>query len=118
MFVHLQFPGGRKAPMNDTDLRAWQDKWSSRRGDTPLPPLPQFRFPNATEFNANRVRGLENTFTVRESLGESPAIVILDESGLVRWHSEGIEDPDAIDTDVRDPEQATIIAAIEFALKL
>src|SRR5690606_49296 len=116
MFVHASFPTSRKAPMNDSDLRAWQRRWTVREGDQPLAPIPFYRFPNATEFNQARELGMENAFTAFENLGQSPAIVLLDERGIVRWHSEGIEDPAAIGSAVADPEQATIIAAIEFAL--
>lgn len=116
MFVHASFPTSRKAPMNDSDLRAWQRRWTVREGDQPLAPIPFYRFPNATEFNPARELGMENAFTAFENLGQSPAIVLLDERGIVRWHSEGIEDPAAIGSAVADPEQATIIAAIEFAL--
>jgi hypothetical protein len=117
MFVHVKFPTGRKAAMNDSDLRAWQKKWAHKEGGKTLDPLPFYRFPNETEFNAARELGMENAFTVMENLGGSPSIVLLDENGIVRWHSEGVQDPLNIGSDVKDPEQATIIAAVDFALK-
>ena len=117
MFVHGRFPGGRKAPMNDTDLRAWQDKWTVTQAGQRLDPLPLYRFANDTEWQEEREIGLENRFFVRENIGESPVIVILDESGLVRWHSEGSEDPGRIGSDVPDREQATVVAAVMFALR-
>jgi len=113
MFVHLQFPSGRKAPMNDSDLRAWQDKFGVKEG---LPNVPLYRFPNATEFNAAREVGMEGAFTVIENLSRSPSIVILNENGIVMWHSEGIED--LPNSEIKDPEQATIIPAIEYAKTL
>jgi hypothetical protein len=116
MFVHIKFPTGRKAPMNDTDLRAWQKKWAVKEGGRSLDPLPFYRFPNETEFNAARELGMENAYTVRENLGGSPAILLLDERGIVRWHSEGIVDPQLAEPEVKDPEQSTIIAAVKFAL--
>lgn len=116
MFVHVKFPTGRKAAMNDSDLRAWQKKWTVKEGGRTLDPLPFYRFPNETEFNAARELGMENAFTVFENLGSSPTIVLLDENGIVRWHSEGIQDPQVATPDVKDPEQSTIIAAVKFAL--
>jgi hypothetical protein len=117
MFVHVKFPTGRKAPMNDSDLRTWQKRWTVKEGGRSLDPLPFYRFPNETEFNAAAELGMENAFTVFENLGSSPTIVLLDENGIVRWHSEGVQDPLNIGSEVKDPEQATIIAAVNFALK-
>jgi len=115
MFVHVRFPNGRKAPMNDSDLRAWQAKWSlEAEGGVPLP---FYRYPNETEFNAARELGMENAFTVIENLGQSPTIVLLNERGIVRWHSEGVMDPAEIGSKVPDREQATIIEAITFSLE-
>ena len=116
MFVHVQFPTGRKAAMNDSDLRTWQKKWAVKEGGRTLDPLPFYRFPNETEFNAARELGMENAFTVFENLGSSPTIVLMDENGIVRWHSEGIQDPQVAEPEVKDPEQSTIIAAVKFAL--
>jgi hypothetical protein len=42
--------------------------------------------------------------------------VLMDENGIVRWHSEGIQDPQVAEPEVKDPEQSTIIAAVKFAL--
>jgi len=117
MFVHVRFPSGRKAPMKDSDLRAWQKQWSVTEGGHTYPPLPFYRAPNETEFNRAREVGMENAFTVAENLGQSPTIVLLDEGGIVRWHSEGAQDPKAIGSSVTDPEQATIIAALTFAME-
>ena len=118
MFVHLRFPGGRKAPMNDSDLRAWQSQFGEKdSAGRPLPGLPTYRFPNETEFNPARELGMENAFTVIENLGESPVIILLDESGIVRWHSAGVQDPATIGSEVKDPAQATVIEAIKFALE-
>lgn len=114
MFTHVRFPQGRKAPMNDSDLRKWQDKWGVEDGGQRLPHVPLYRFPNETEFNQAREIGLEGAFTVMENLSRSPAIVLLDENGIVRWHSEGIQEP--IGSEIKDPEQYTIISAVEFAL--
>ena len=113
MFVHLQFPGGRKAPMNDSDLRAWQKKFGVKDN---VPDVPLFRFPNSTEYNAARELGMEGAFTTQENLSRSPAIVILNEDGIVVWHSDGIQDLPG--SEIKDPEQATIIPAVEFAKAL
>ncbi|MEM6291187.1 MAG: PDZ domain-containing protein [Myxococcota bacterium] len=113
MFVHVRFPTGRKAAMNDSDLRAWQKKWTVKEGGTKLAEVPMYRFPNETEFNAARELGMEGSFTVFENLGQSPAIVVLNEDGIVMWHSEGINDNP--NSEIKDPEQATIIPAVEFA---
>jgi hypothetical protein len=113
MFVHLQFPAGRKAPMNDSDLRAWQKKFGVKED---LPDVPLYRFPNATEFNAAREVGMEGAFTVMENLSRSPSIVIMNDDGIVMWHSEGIEE--MLGSEIKDPEQAVIIPAIEYAKSL
>ncbi len=114
MFTHVRFPQGRKAPMNDSDLRKWQEKWGVEEGGQKLPHVPLYRFPNETEFNQARELGMEGAFTVMENLSRSPAIVLMDENGIIRWHSEGIQEP--IGSDIKDPEQYTIISAIQFAL--
>lgn len=118
MFIHVQFPTGRKIAMNDTDLRAWADKWAVKGADgNKLPMIPFYRRPNKVEFNAARELGMENAYTVMENLGQSPAILLMDERGIVRWHSEGLVDPVPADAKVQKPDQYTIIAAVDFALQ-
>ncbi len=117
MFIHVMFPTGRKQPMNDTDLRAWADKWAVKDGGQKLPMIPFYRRPNKVEFNAAREVGMENAYTVMENLGQSPAILLMDERGIVRWHSEGLVDPVPADAKIQKPDQYTIISAVEFALK-
>lgn len=115
LFVQLRFPTGRQAAMNDSDLRAFQEKWTVKADDgTPYPPLKMYRFPNATEFNQSKEVGLEGAFTVFENLGASPTILMLDEHGIVRWHSEEIAPPDP-ESKIKDPVQYTIIRAVMFA---
>jgi hypothetical protein len=80
------------------------------------PPLPIYRFPNKTEFNQARELGMENAYTVFENLGRSPTLVLLDERGIVRWHSEGVQEPTA-GGEVSDPAQYTIIEAVKFSLE-
>jgi hypothetical protein len=120
MFTHVQFPaakrGGRKPPMNDTDLRAWAKKHSLENAGQVVPMLPTYRWPNATEQNAAREVGMEGSFTVFENLGESPTIILMDERGIIRWHSEGIQEP-LMGSEVKDPRQYTIIEAVKFALE-
>ena len=120
MFTHVQFPGasagGRKPPMNDTDLRAWAKKHGVEHAGQKMPMLPTYRWPNATEQNAAREIGMEGAFTVFENLGESPTIVLMDERGIVRWHSEGTQEPPQ-GAEVQDPRQYTIIEAVKFSLE-
>lgn len=113
MFTHVPFPTARKQPMNDSDLRAWADKFSVKGADgQKMPMIPFYRRPNKTEYNDARELGMENAYTVAENLGQSPAILILDERGVVRWHSEGLEAGDG----KLPPEQYTIIEAVKFSL--
>ncbi|MBC8067827.1 MAG: hypothetical protein IAG13_05785 [Deltaproteobacteria bacterium] len=114
MFAHVLFPTGRKQPMNDTDLRAWADKWTVKDGGQKLPMIPFYRQPNKVEFNEARELGMENAYTMMENLGQSPAILLLDERGIVRWHSEGLQTPTA-DEKIQKPDQFTIIEAVEYA---
>jgi hypothetical protein len=114
MFTHVPFPTARKQPMNDSDLRAWADKFSVKGADgQKMPMIPFYRRPNKTEYNDARELGLENAYTVAENLGQSPAILLLDERGVVRWHSEGLEAGDG----KLPPEQYTIIEAVKFSLE-
>jgi hypothetical protein len=115
MFIQLQFPTGRQVAMNDSDLRKFQDQWTVEEGGQKLPQLAMYRFPNKTEFNDARQLGMENAYTVFENLGQSPAIVLLDEHGTVRWHSEGLQQPGQ-GADVTDPAQYTIIEAVKYSL--
>jgi hypothetical protein len=114
MYVQLQFPQGRQIAMNDSDLREFQTKWSVDAAK--YKPLAMYRFPNKTEFNAARELGMENAFTVFENLGKSPTIVLIDERGIVRWHSEGIQEP-AAGGEIADGAQYTIIEAVKFSLE-
>ena len=70
------------------------------------------------EYNEAEALGLEGSFSVREALGQAPAVLILDERGVVRWHSEGIEpDPQMDETKRMAPDVHTIVSAVEFAMK-
>jgi hypothetical protein len=116
MFAHVPFPTARKQPMNDSDLRAWADKWAVKdAAGQKMPMIPFYRRPNKTEYNEARELGMENAYTVTENLGQSPAILLLDERGIVRWHSEGLATPPG-DAKVQKPEQYTIIEAVDFSL--
>lgn len=117
MFTQIRFPNndGRQAPMNDTNLRQFQKQY----GVSGKPQIPMYRFPNATEYNAARELGLEGSSTYIQYLRQSPALVLLDEGGIIRWHSEGIEKAPAGDTTYAGKDdQYTIVQAIEFAKKL
>lgn len=91
MFAQIKHPQGREiAPMNDTDIRAFfNDNQVSEREGGPLPPPPLYRMPNKTEDNPTRVLGLEGAFTFLEAIGEAPNIFVIDEYGIIRWHSAG-----------------------------
>jgi hypothetical protein len=115
MFTQIKFPtnADRQLPMNDTALRDFQTKYGVAGKAT----LPMYRFPNATEYNASRELGLEGSTTYIQYLRQPPAIILLDEGGIVRWHSEGIQT--ATDPDYRDKDdQFTIMQAISFARKM
>jgi hypothetical protein len=119
MFTQIRFPGNdngdgtpRQAPMNDTALRQFQVTY----GVKGKPLLPMYRFPNAVEYNAARELGLEGASTYIQYLRASPALVLLDEGGIVRWHSEGIQTAPAGDaTYAGKDDQYTIVQAIDFA---
>lgn len=114
MFAQVQFPGRDRPPMNDTDLRKFHaDNQLKPNEGGPKPFLPLYRFPNATENQPARNQGMSGATTYLQYMGSDPAIVILDERGVVRWHSEGvIPDPTS-----KNPSDAnyTIIEAIKFA---
>ncbi len=126
MYTQIRFPGNvtgdttedgnpvpRQAPMNDTALRDWQKKY----GVAGKTLLPMYRFPNATEYNAARELGLEGASTYIYYLRASPAIVLLDENAIVRWHSEATQPAPAGSPLAGKDDQYTIIQAIEFAMK-
>ena len=91
MFAQIKHPQQRDiAPMNDTDIRAFfNDNQVTEREGGPLPAPPLYRMPNKTEDNPTRVLGLEGAFTFLEAIGEAPNIFVLDEYGIIRWHSAG-----------------------------
>ena len=115
MFTQIQFPSNvRQAAWNDSALREFQDT----HGIKDLPQLELYRFPNATEYNAAKEVGLEGATSYIQYLRAPPAIILLDENGIVRWHSEGIQTPPA-DHPLASvpPNQFTIIEAVNFALE-
>lgn len=125
-FAQIQFPpcGGGGAdvrcrpPMNDTDLRTFMSENQVGPDDGgPLPPLPLYRWPNATEYQAAKLIGMEGAYTVREALGEAPAVVLMDERGIIRWHSEGVQEQTPGAESQLPPDVFTIIQAVEFALE-
>ncbi|PRQ05673.1 PDZ domain-containing protein [Enhygromyxa salina] len=116
VFAQIAHPQQREiAPMNDTDLRKFfTDNQVGPAEGGPLPPPPMYRMPNKTEDNPTRVLGLEGAFTYYEAIGEAPNIFLLDEHGIIRWHSAGVTpDPEGkIAVDM----VYTINAAVLFAL--
>lgn len=121
MFTQIRFPGNdngegaaRQAPMNDTALRKFQSDYGIKGKN----PLPMFRFPNAVEYNEAREVGLEGATTYIQYLRASPAIILLDEGGIVRWHSESVQPAPAGDTTYAGKnDQYTIAQAVDFAKK-
>ena len=117
VFAQVKHPSEReRQPMNDTDLRAFfNDNQVSESEGGPLPPPPMFRMPNKTEYNPTQVLGLEGAFTYYEAIGEAPNIFVLDENGIIRWHSAGTTpDPSG---EIPNETVHTINAAVLFALK-
>lgn len=121
MFTQIRFPGNdngdgtpRQAPKNDTALRDFQKQY----GVPGKAFLPMYRFPNAVEYNAARELGLEGSTTYIQYLRASPSIILLDEGGVVRWHSEGVTAaPPGDTTYAGKDDQYTIVQAVEFAKK-
>ena len=115
IFAQIQFPtNDRQRPWNDSALR----DFAKTNGLPDLPPVPMFRFPNATEYNAAKEVGLEGASTYIQYMRASPSIIMLNEEGVIVWHSELIQTPpaDAPKELANLPNQYTIITAIEFAL--
>lgn len=111
LFTQIQFPSNtRQAPWNDGQIRDFQEKQGIQGTDK----LQMYRFPNATEYNAAREVGLEGATTYIQYLRASPTIVLLDENGIIRWHSEGIQ-PLPADSKAASANQYTIIQAITYA---
>ncbi len=110
VFAHVQFGTSRRASMSADELRAWTERWA-----LDLPMIPRFHAPPPSQHDRAREVGLARATRLLDNLGQSPAIVILDSRGIVRWHSEGLESPDTSEL-VQDPAQFTIIEAVKFAL--
>ena len=97
IFAQIKHPQERDiAPMNDTDLRAFfNDNQVKPDEGGPLPPPPMYRMPNKTEDNPTRVLGMEGAFTFYEAIGEAPNIFLINEDGIIVWHSAGsVTDPE------------------------
>jgi hypothetical protein len=100
--------------MNDQDLRQFfTDNQVTDKEGGPLPQVPMYRAPNKTEDSPANVLGLEGAFNYLENIGEPPNIFVIDEHGIIRWHSAGSEpDPSGeIELDI----VYTIDAAVRFA---
>ncbi len=117
LFAQIQHSSERaRAPMNDTDLRKFfTDNQVGASEGGPKPALPMYRMPNKTEDNSTRVLGLEGAFTYLEAIGETPNIFLMDEAGVIRWHSAGIvPDPSS---EIPNDTVYTINSAVMFALQ-
>jgi len=105
IFAQIKFPSNdRQMPWNDSALR----DFAKRNGIAELPPLPLYRFPNATEYNAAKEVGLEGAATYIQYMRASPAIVMLNEDGVAVWHSERIQTPPSDSPLANVPYQYTI----------
>lgn len=117
VFAQIQHVSERmRQPMNDTDLRQFfTDNQVGEAEGGPLPPVPMYRMPNKTEDNPTRVLGMEGAFTYYEAIGEAPNIFIMDEGGVIRWHSAGVTpDPSG---EIKNDTVYTINEAVMFALE-
>jgi hypothetical protein len=116
MLVQIAHPSERpKPPMNDTDLRAFftSSQVTESEGG-PLPPPPMYRYPNRTEDNPAQTLGLEGAFNYLENIGEAPNVFILDEYGVIRWHSAG-----PIPGETGDPNMLEVMnQAVNFAANM
>lgn len=114
VFAHVQHPVERSVPpMSDADLQTFfaNNQVQPQEGG-PLPAPPLYRTPNKTEHH--KPRGIDPT-DIYEQLGEPPNILLIDERGIVRWHSAGsVSDPEGkITVDM----VYTINKAVLFALE-
>jgi hypothetical protein len=114
VFAQVQHPVAREVvPMSDADLQAFfaNNQVTPEEGG-PLPPPPLYRTPNKTE--NHKPTGIEPT-DIDEHLGEPPNILLIDERGIIRWHSAGsVSDPEGkITVDM----VYTINKAVLFALE-
>lgn len=115
VFAQIKHPQERDiAPMNDTDLRKFfSDNQVKPSEGGPLPPPPLYRMPNKTEDNPTRVLGLEGAFTFYEAIGEAPNVFLINEDGIIVWHSAGaIPDPTG---EIGVPMVYTMNEAVLFA---
>ncbi len=113
MLVQLEHVSERsKPPMNDTDLRAFfTNNQATAKEGGPLPPPPMYRYPNRTEDNPTQTLGLEGAFNYLENIAEAPNVFVLDEFGVIRWHSAG-----PIPGNSGDPDMVTVMTtAVKFA---
>lgn len=122
IFAQIKHPQERDiAPMNDTDLRKFFNDNQVTEKENPgvgtLPPPPLYRMPNRTEDNPTRVLGMEGAFTFYEAIGEAPNVFLINEDGIIVWHSAGTEsDPEPDENKRLKPMVYTINEAIMHAL--
>lgn len=104
-----------RPPMDASELRRFfEEHQLPEEAGGPLAPPRLLRMANETEQVPEGDLGFEGEFTVQEGMGVPPNILVLDERGLIRWHSTGITDDP---TGGLPAAQYTIISAVRFALE-
>ncbi len=116
MLVQLQhFAEQPRPPMTNSDLYKFfaLNQVSENEGG-PLPAPPMYRSPNETEDDPGQHLGLEGWFGYLENLGETPNVLVLDEFGVICWHSAGPIPGNSGDEDMLE----VMAQAVEFAIEL
>lgn len=105
MFAYIFLPWRPMNPLTTAELRDIQREWgiSEHAGAS----IRFHRLPNNLERNPRGPIGLGN-INVLDNLVEAPAIVMLDNTGIVRWHSKGLD----------GTSEAAVEVAIQFALEV
>ena len=92
VFAQIKHPQERDiAPMNDTDLACFfpENQVGERAKVARCRPRPCTACRTRPRTILTRVLGLEGAFTFLEAIGEAPNIFVIDEHGMIRWHSAG-----------------------------
>lgn len=106
MFAHIYLPWRPTTLLTTPELLQVRREWGIDAGRADAS-IRFYRLANVVERGPSRRTGLGNV-SVLDSLLETPAIIMLDEDGIVRWDSE----------DIDSTPEAIIEAAIGFALEV